>query len=111
MNFEKENFKYMVTDQSTIEEAWSVIEENDHRSVIVVKGERVVGTLSDGDLRKAMLAKRLLSTPVSDVMNVNFIYLTPENEELESQLFAEKKYLFIIPVVDERMRLLNILTR
>ena len=61
MALDKEKIKYIVGSDSTIEEAWSIIENNQHRSVIVIENEKVVGTLSDGDLRKAMLSRRLLS--------------------------------------------------
>ena len=53
--------KYITESDSTIEEAWTKIEVNMHRSVIIVDNGKVVGTLSDGDLRKAMLARRLLA--------------------------------------------------
>lgn len=105
-----DKLKYVVDADSTIEEAWGQIEVNKHRSVIVAEEGKVVGTLSDGDLRKAMLARRLLSTPVREVMNVNFTSLT-EKEKKKSKSMFEKKNIFIIPVVDEEMKLLDILVR
>lgn len=102
--------KYVVGVESTIEEAWSKIEENNHRSVIVVRGKKVVGALSDGDLRKAMLAKRLLTAPVRDVMNVNFFSISPAQRGKAKELF-EKKNIFLIPVVDEKLNLLDVIAR
>ena len=100
--------KYIVNADSTIEEAWSVIEENRHRSVIVVDNDKVVGSLSDGDIRKAILGKRLFSTPVHLVMNVNFTYVE-KNEIAECEQLFRKKDIFLIPVVDDEMKLLDII--
>lgn len=110
MPLNTEKTKYVADVGSTIEEAWAKIEVNKHRSVIIVEKDRVVGTLSDGDLRKAMLAHRLLNAPVREAMNTNFIVLTENNKEEAEGIFL-KKDIFLIPVVDKEMRLLDIITR
>lgn len=108
MRLDSNTIKYTVSLNSTIEEAWSVIEENRHRSVIVVDNEKVVGTLSDGDIRKAMLKKRLFATPVHLVMNVNFTYVKKDEIDTCERLFRQKD-IFLIPVVDDEMKLLDII--
>ena len=110
MNLDQNKLKYIVDSKSTIEDAWSVININDHRSVIVVDGNKVVGTLSDGDIRKAMLSKRLISTPVWEVMNTNFKYITAEKKKEELKIL-EEKYIFLLPVVDDEMTLIDIIAR
>jgi len=100
---------YVVAKVATLEEAMIQIEENAHRSVVVVDGRKVVGVLSDGDLRKAILDKRLLSTPVSEVMNVSFASVTPDTLEHAKDLFA-KPYILLVPVVDSNLQLVDILT-
>ena len=110
MNLDQNKLKYIVDSKSTIEDAWSVININDHRSVIVVDGDKVVGTLSDGDLRQAILSKRIFSTPVWEVMNTNFIYITGEKKE-EGLNILEKKNIFLLPVVDDEMTLIDIIAK
>ena len=101
---------FTVNDGSTIEHALAQIERNSHRSVIVVDdSQRVVGTLSDGDVRKAMLAHRLLTTPVGEIMNLNFVSVQSEDLERAPALF-EKYHLFIIPVVGPSNELVDVLT-
>lgn len=102
--------KYLVDINSTIEDAWSKIELNLHRSVIVTEGNKVVGTISDGDLRKAMLSRRLLITPVKEVMNTNFIAIT-ESKRAEAGIISLKKNIFLIPIVDDNMNLIDIYIR
>jgi len=108
MEFEKN--KYIIDSRSTIAEAWSVIEANRHRSVLIVENKKVLGVASDGDLRKAMLSRLLLSTPVLEIMNTNFIYLKNNEREKSGNIFKDKD-IFIIPVVDVNMKLLDIIVR
>tara|TARA_B100001964_G_scaffold223468_1_gene269373 strand:- start:378 stop:710 length:333 start_codon:yes stop_codon:yes gene_type:complete len=110
MNLDQNKLKYIVDSKSTIEDAWSVININDHRSVIVVDGVKVVGTLSDGDLRQAILSKRIFSTPVWEVMNTNFKYITGEKKK-EGLNILEKKNIFLLPVVDDEMTLIDIIAK
>ena len=110
MNLSAEKQNYIASVEDTIEEAWTKIESNRHRSVVVVDGDKVVGTLSDGDLRKAILAKRLLSTPIREVMNINFISL-PEKERQDAEKIFRKVDIFLIPIVDESFKLIDIIIK
>lgn len=100
--------KYLVGPEDTIEESWKKIEENHKRSVIVVDNNIVVGSLSDGDIRKAILSRRIISTPIKEIMNVNFFSLTENNKEKAEKIFKEKN-IFIIPIVDEKMHLRDLI--
>lgn len=105
----EEKLKYVVGAGATLKDALALIEANRHRSLIVVgEGDAVVGTLSDGDIRKALLKGRLLVTPVCDVMSTNFVSVGPAEMDRAAELF-KKRRVFLIPVVDERARLIDIL--
>ena len=110
MNLDAEKQKYIVHADASIEEAWSKIEINRHRSVIVTENEKAVGTLSDGDIRKAIMSQRLLTTPVREVMNTNFRSLTPGMITNAAALFEERD-IFLLPVVNEQMVLLDVIAR
>jgi len=101
--------EFVIGADATIEAALAAIEANHHRSVIVVDaGGAVVGTLSDGDIRKALLNHRLLSTPVREVMNLNFVWLPPEEVGRAHELFQRHR-IFLIPVLGPRNRLVEVL--
>lgn len=101
---------YTVSEHDTIETAMALIEQNTHRSVIVVDARGVVvGTLSDGDIRKAVLDRRLLSTPVHQVMNTNCVTIRPEEEARAREIFARERHIVLIPLVDDAGRLLRVL--
>lgn len=100
--------RYVVQAHETLEAAMLLIEENRHRSVIVVDAAGVVvGTLSDGDARKAILDRRLLSTPVEHVMNTNFVALGPD-ERGRAREFFDRDHLFLVPVVEGDGKLVDI---
>ncbi len=102
--------KLVVRDTDTLEEALVTIENNRYRSVIVLnETDVVVGTLSDGDARKSVLDHRLLSTPVHRVMNLNFIALTASDKDKAKAIFDET-HVFLIPVIDQHGRLVDVLT-
>ena len=97
---------FVVLHHETLEAAMLLIEENRHRSVVVVdEAGVVVGTLSDGDARKAILDRRLLSTSVEQVMNTNFVALGPD-ERGRAKEFFERDHLFLVPIVDADGKLL-----
>lgn len=99
----------VVRDTATIQAAMLSIDLNTHRTVIVVNDNNVVvGTLSDGDIRKALLDGRLLTTPVNRVMNADFTALTQSDRDRAGEIFAES-HIFLIPVIDEHGKLVDIL--
>jgi CBS domain-containing protein len=101
--------KFIVRDTDTLEQAIVAIDSNLHRTVIVVnEHDIVVGTLSDGDVRKSVLDHRLLSTPVHKVMNMNFIALTEPEKGKAKSIFNEQ-HIFLIPVIDQDGKLLEVL--
>lgn len=107
---QKEMDLFTVRELNTIEDALAKIESNSHRSAIVLDNKnRVVGTVSDGDIRKAMLDHRLLSTPIRNIMNMNFVWLGPDETARAEELF-QKYHLFIIPVLHSDNLLVDILT-
>jgi CBS domain-containing protein len=110
MKLDTEKLNFIASPDDTIEEAWSKIEENFHRSLIIVDNNKVVGTLSDGDLRKTILAKRLLLTPVKEVMNVNFVYVRESQRNKAKKILIEKD-IFLLPVVDDEMNLIDIIIK
>ena len=57
----------------TIETAMLKITENRHRAVIVMDGGKVVGIVSDGDLRRGFLKGILPLAPVEKIMNLNYV--------------------------------------
>lgn len=71
--------------------------------------EQVVGTLTDGDIRRALLNGAQLNTLVGEVMNISFSYLTTEEIDHTATISKlRKRQIMIVPLLDEEKHLVNI---
>jgi dTDP-glucose pyrophosphorylase len=80
-------------------------------TLVVVEDDFVVGTISDGDIRRHMLAGGSLNDVVRDSMNPNPLtkYLDTENSDL--QQIMTMLGIHLIPIVDGGNRLIQIARR
>ncbi len=72
---EKTYPKYTVSKEDTAYNALKKIEDNLLGTLIVLHQNKVVGMLTDGDIRKLLIAHNMLTIPVKHVMNRNYIFL------------------------------------
>ncbi len=70
---------------------------------------RVSGTVTDGDIRRALIRGRSLETPVSEVMNRNFTALREGNFDTATLKAIREKGLKLVPVLDGADRLVRVL--
>ncbi len=73
--------------------------------LVVDLEERLVAALTDGDVRRAILAGAALETPVSEVANYNPQYLEYDNHDL-AQKYLEK--ITALPIVDLNKRIVKV---
>ena len=99
---------YIIEFNASIYEALVKIEKNKHRSLIVVDNlNRVVGTVSDGDIRKGLINRILLEASVSKVMNLNYKKIF-DDEEVDLDAFFDENNIFIVPIVDTEMNFMDL---
>lgn len=100
---------YKITPEKTIRQALKQIKKNAVRAVIVVDGhDKLLGTLSDGDIRQNLLKNYKLSNKISNIYNKNskFFYENKYNET-EAKNLLIKLGLTIIPVVNKQKKLVD----
>lgn len=79
-------------------------------TLFVIDGEdRVTGTLTDGDIRRALLDGRSLESPVSDACLRNFRYVRHNDIDVAALRRFRSNGITLVPVLDENMRLTEIL--
>lgn len=103
--------KILLSPRDSLRDALSIVNEEALRVALVVdEQERLLGVLTDGDIRRAILADVSLNTAVEVVMNCN--PLTSPINCSRSEVLAEMKRRSIlsIPVVDENGRLVGLET-
>lgn len=68
--------QYVVPESATLQEAMRCIDQSpDGTFALVSAGQRLVGLVTNGDIRRAIVHGRTLSHPVSDIMNASPIVL------------------------------------
>lgn len=64
--------------------------------------KQVIGTLTDGDIRRALLKGAQLATRVGDVMNTSFSFLkTTEKDHTTTINALRKRRIMVVPLLDE----------
>lgn len=71
-------------------------------SVIVDKNGRLLGTVTDGDVRRGILRGVALSDEVSRIMNREPVTATPDMGADQIRLLMEEKRIHQIPIVDKK---------
>jgi CBS domain-containing protein len=96
-----------VSPTDTIRASMEKINDNGMRAVIVVEGQKVVGTVSDGDIRRALLNDVLPMSPVSGIMQLNPQVTTTRDPEVRRDLIARHN-LTLLPIVDATNNLVDV---
>jgi len=87
------------------------INRNKKGFLIVLDGQKVVGTITDGDIRRALIGGISPDVHIDGIYVANFTYLTLEDglhRVIECFKLAGVKFL---PILDDAMQLCNIITK
>jgi dTDP-glucose pyrophosphorylase len=93
----------------TISQALERIAKSGDKYLIVVNNQnQLIGTLVDGDLRRAIISKKNLDDTIEEIYNKNPFYLVEENFDFKNvkKILLKKKINFA-PVVDKNKKVLN----
>ena len=70
---------------------------------------RVAGSLTDGDIRRALIAGRSMDDSLENVAHTQFRYLSAEIPDVAEIRTCRNLGLRLLPVVDNGMRLVDII--
>ena len=100
----------LVGDLASLKEAMSKIEASGRGFVICCdKKERVMGVLTDGDIRRAMLSGLALNDKITPIINETFIHVN-EGCPRESILKLLDHKIKFVPVLNKNSKLIGIVT-
>ncbi len=68
---------------------------------VVTNDNRVIGAVTDGDLRRGLINGAQLTDQIDTVMNRNFIFFSNENIDLQKLKLYKSKGISLIPVLTE----------
>lgn len=110
--------KYTLPLNSNVMDALRKLEELSQHSVmamfVVDIDNHIKGSITAGDVRRALISGKTLESPVSEVMNPNFTYLTDRYFDTVKLRLIKREKLKIVPVLDDDgllVKILNFQTR
>ena len=100
---------YCVSTDSIIKDVIKVLNDLPGKIVIVTDTNNVVvGTITDGDIRRALLDGKFMSSLAQEVMNVKFIFLNECYTKKQAYDLFLKHSIKQIPVLDDNKTLVTI---
>ena len=109
MNIDLERF--FINKNATIQDALKAIVDNSSKCLFVVDSKnRMIGSLSDGDIRREILKGKKLSYKISTIFNKDPKFLFIKNyTSIKAQNLFLKHLVDIIPVIDEKKYIIKII--
>lgn len=105
----KEWHKVLLGPTSCVKDALAVLDAVAARIVLVADAEgRLLGTVTDGDIRRGLLVGRSLDAPVVAVMNVTPKTASPEHARSEALRVMNQMGILHLPIVDSHQRLVGL---
>jgi dTDP-glucose pyrophosphorylase/predicted transcriptional regulator len=89
--------------------ALDVLREVSRTLFVINEENKLVGSLTDGDIRRGLLNGLEISHPIVSFMNTNFKYLKNSDNKLELIKDYRKANISLIPLIDDEFQLLNVL--
>lgn len=106
----KTELKKMVIKQNqTVHQAMKAIDDN-YREIVFIENDnfQIIGTVTDGDIRRGLLAGLTVDSRVEMVMKREFIYVGPNVDRAAVLDLMKARVIRQVPVLDEAMRLLGV---
>ena len=99
-----------VSDEVDIRNSLMVLDKCNLGIVLVINNKKkLIGTLTDGDIRRALLNGKKLNSKVESIMNKNFYFINQKDNLFEAQENLIKKGLRHLPVLDKEGSIIKLL--
>ena len=103
--------EYIINQSATIKDALVAINEitHDGESLIVVnEAHQMVGSLTDGDIRRGLIAGAELKDSVYKIMHRDFKYIKHEEYDVAHLKSFRNRRIMFIPILDEEKHVVNV---
>ena len=102
---------YLINYQSSIKDALKSIEANNLGIIFIQEDNKVIGTLTDGDIRRALLKNYTIESNVSDLINRNFVYLFKKDATRENILKILDNRIKVVPILNEKKEFITVVSQ
>lgn len=101
---------HLIESNTDIKEALKVLDKlgKDAIAFIIDKEEKLLGSLTDGDVRRGLINDVSLDQPVDDIIQPDPKYIRKNDYDIEKVIEYRKRDFKIIPILDESNRVINV---
>ena len=103
--------KYVVIESATVKDALVAINNITHDGellIVVNSDQQMVGSLTDGDIRRGLIAGAELTDPVSKIMHRDFKFIKEEEYDVAHlKSFRDRRIMFI-PILDDQRHVVDV---
>lgn len=103
--------KYTINEKASILEALKAMDGASHNSqtlFVVNEKEVMVGTLTDGDIRRGLIGGSAITDSVDTIMHTSFKYLRQGDNEASILKSYRSRQIFFVPVLDADGHILRV---
>ena len=101
--------KFLIPENIAINDALSKIDKNGYGVVYVVQKKKLIGVITDGDIRRYILKNGNLNSDIRRVINYKAVYINIEDAAISGvQSVLRKNKILSIPVVDSANQIVRI---
>lgn len=103
--------KYIISETASVRDALVAINNiiHDGESLIVVNSkQQMVGSLTDGDIRRSLIAGAELTDLISKIMHRDFKFIKQEEYDVAHLKSFRNQRIMFIPILDEQKRVVDV---
>ncbi len=103
----KEKDLNIISENATLRQALESLDMVRVKVLLVVSQDRLVASLTDGDIRRAILSGHSVESPIINIANYTPFYLVEDNIDLIEK-YLDEKQIVAIPIVDDDKKIQKI---
>ena len=104
--------RFLISEQASILDALKAINSmglNEALTLFVEnKDGRIIGALTDGDVRRSLINGKELSASVAEIANRNFTFLNASSYDVRQIHTAKEKGIELLPVLNDQMQIADV---
>ena len=103
--------KHLIGSRATVHDALVKINQLKEHMVLFVVDEdaHLIGTLTDGDIRRALVGKSSLGKAVEGIMHRQFRFIYSEEDSMDDLSNIQRQGITLVPVLDRQGSILEVL--
>ena len=104
-------YNHLIYNNLTIKKALEKLNSlrDENLTLFVVSEEnKMLGTLTDGDIRRAILTGATLNSPIAEFIFTDFVFIEQNNIDTRKIQFARKKGIELLPLLNKAKQIKKI---